>query len=163
MIRLTPIKEHNAGAFALNVKVREDQQHLGNFDFAERLAFAYVEWATTGIQPLVYGIAHGESTPVGVLIINYETAEEGDYINNDLAYYNVWVMWIDKNHQSKGYGKAALEEAIKVLQTKPLGETSCIYIDYKPENESARKTYASVGFVETGEIDGGNIVARLAI
>jgi len=50
-----------------------------------------------------------------------------------------------------------------LIKTKPLGDASAIYIDYKPENEAARKTYASVGFVETGEIEDGMVIARYAL
>ena len=149
MIRLTPIKNHNIGPFALRVEVCEDQQHLGNFNFSQRLAFAYAEWATTGKQPFVFGIAHGESTPVGVLIINYATADEGEYANGDRECYYIDVIYIDKNHQGKGYAKEALKEAIQFIKTYPHGHANSIYSDTKPINEAMRKTFASLGFVET--------------
>jgi len=163
MIRLTPIKNHNIGTFALRVEVREDQQHLGNFNFAQRLGFAYADWATTGKQPFVFGIAHGEKTPVGVLIISYATAEEGEYVNGDLECYYIDVLYIDKNHQGKGYAKEALKEAIKFIKTFPHGEAKSIYSDTKPKNEGMLKTFASVGFVETDDSNENDIVVRFAL
>ena len=34
-------------------------------------------------------------------------------------------------------------------------------ISYEPKNEGARKLYASLGFVETGDMDEGEVVAEL--
>jgi diamine N-acetyltransferase len=34
-------------------------------------------------------------------------------------------------------------------------------ISYEPHNEGARKLYASLGFVETGEIEDGEAIAAL--
>jgi len=163
MIRLTPIKNHNIGTFALRVAVSEDQQNLGNFNFAQRLGFAYADWATTGKQPFVFGIAHGESTPVGVMVIRYETVDEDEYVNGDLECYYIDVLYIDENHQGKGYGKEALNEAIKFIKTFPHGEAKSIYSDTKVKNEAMRKTFASVGFVETEDSDETDIMVRYAL
>jgi len=163
MIRLTPIKEHNAGAFALGVKVNENQQQLGNFNFSERLAFAYVEWATTGKQPLAFGIAHGESTPVGFLIISFDENDPDDYVSGDLTCYYIDVFCIDENHQGKGYAKAALKEAIEFIKILPQGEAKSIYADTLPQNEAMRKTFASAGFVETEDSDEDYIRVRYAL
>ncbi|MCL2593484.1 MAG: hypothetical protein FWD82_08995 [Defluviitaleaceae bacterium] len=44
---------------------------------------------STGIQPLEYGIAYGDTTAVGVIAVNYETVKEGHYINNDVKLWGV--------------------------------------------------------------------------
>jgi len=60
-----------------------------------------------------------------------------------------------------------MAELIKYLQTKPRGEAPAIYVSYASDNDAVRKLYASVGFVETGEIDededGIEVVARFAL
>ncbi|MCL2372000.1 MAG: GNAT family N-acetyltransferase [Defluviitaleaceae bacterium] len=163
MIRLTPIKRHNAGEF-LHLKVHESQQQFGDFDYADRLIDAYLEWATNGWQPYVFGITFGESTAVGFIKISYELAENSEYANNDLNYFNIDVFWIDKEHQGKGYGRIVMQEVLKLLKTMPQGESAgCIFLDYAPENEAARKLFTSFGFVETGEIHDGCTCARLVL
>ena len=39
----------------------------------------------------------------------------------------------------------------------------CKWLSYEPENEVARKLYASCGFVENGEMDGDEIVAVIKL
>jgi len=70
---------------------------------------------------------------------------------------------IDASHQGKGYGKLAIIQLIEHLKTFPRKPAPSIYLSYKPDNEAARKLYASIGFKETGEISCGETVARLII
>ena len=37
------------------------------------------------------------------------------------------------------------------------------WLSYEPENETARRLYASYGFVETGEMDGEEVIAVLRL
>ena len=129
------------------------------------LAQAYVYWANNDynfLPPIVFGIYDGE-VPVGFTTIVYEAGEGGYESNNGQPRYNLWRFMIDKNHQGKGYGKAAMKEIINYLRTKPKGEAPTIYVSYKPDNNATRKLYAGVGFVETGEIDDDEVVARLTL
>ena len=43
------------------------------------------------------------------------------------------------------------------------GQAELCWISYEPENEVAKKLYASFGFEETGEMDGDEIVAVLKL
>lgn len=67
---------------------------------------------------------------------------------------------IDKNHQRKGYGKKAIQLAMEKLaaEQKPAG----FALSYSPANE-ARKLYSSLGFVETGEKEDDELVARMKL
>ena len=58
---------------------------------------------------------------------------------------------IDKNYQRKGYGRAAMQQALELVRSFPCGESKYCWISYEPENEAARKLYASFGFVEDPE------------
>ena len=62
---------------------------------------------------------------------------------------------IDKNHQNKGYGKAAMQLALDFIRTWPCGEAEYCWLSYEPENEVARKLYKSFGFVEAEKIPEG--------
>ena len=68
---------------------------------------------------------------------------------------------IDKKYQGKGYGKSALKLAVNYMiynfGIKELGtETHC-------KNFVAQSLYKSIGFQETGEIDGEQIGMKLLI
>jgi diamine N-acetyltransferase len=65
---------------------------------------------------------------------------------------------IDAKHQEKGYARAAMEALLDHLATQP-GYTEAA-LSYEPENTVARRLYASLGFVETGERADDELVAR---
>src|SRR5215208_6332263 len=74
---------------------------------------------------------------------------------------NWWIMryMIDTQHQGKGYGTAALPLLIDLMvERHDCGE---IFLGYEPNNEVASRLYARMGFAPTGEMVGGEIVARL--
>jgi diamine N-acetyltransferase len=68
---------------------------------------------------------------------------------------------IDQRYQQKGYGKQAMSHILNYIKTFPLGKASFIVLSYKPNNDIAKKMYGSLGFVETGEIIDGELVAKL--
>ena len=81
----------------------------------------------------------------------------------DDATGNWWIMryMIDAQHQGKGYGTAALRLLIDLMvERHGCGE---IFLGYAPDNDVAGRLYARMGFAPTGEIIGGEIVARLAV
>jgi diamine N-acetyltransferase len=74
-----------------------------------------------------------------------------------------WLMryMIDAQHQGKGYGTAALPVLIDLMiERHNCGE---IFLDYSPGNDLAARLYARMGFVPTGEVERGEIVARLGL
>jgi ribosomal-protein-alanine N-acetyltransferase len=77
---------------------------------------------------------------------------------DDMSYW-LGGLVIDRTEQRKGNGRAALEAGIAYLRTMP----GCrqVALSYHPENEVAQRLYASVGFIETGKISDGEVVARL--
>ena len=56
----------------------------------------------------------------------------------------------------------AFEKVMEFIKTYPQGNAVSVYLSYHPNNEAAR-SYMSFGFVETGDISGGEVVARLAL
>ena len=74
-----------------------------------------------------------------------------------------WIMryMIDAQHQGRGYGTAALPGLIElIVERHGCGE---LFLGYEPSNEVASRLYARMGFAPTGEIVGGEIVARLGL
>ena len=72
-----------------------------------------------------------------------------------------WIMryMIGAEHQGKGYGSAGLPRLID-LMVKRHGCRE-LFLGYAPGNDVAERLYARVGFVSTGEMEAGEIVARL--
>jgi diamine N-acetyltransferase len=70
---------------------------------------------------------------------------------------------IDKNHQGKGYGKKAMLTALELIRTFPYGKASLVSLSYEPENLAAKSLYSSLGFVETGDTQEGELIANLAL
>jgi diamine N-acetyltransferase len=72
-----------------------------------------------------------------------------------------WIIRLmtDAAQQGKGYGRAAMIQILATLQAIP-GCTG-VGISYEPTNTVAQKLYASLGFIETGEVDDGETVAKL--
>jgi diamine N-acetyltransferase len=73
-----------------------------------------------------------------------------------------WIggLVIDQARQRKGYGRAAVKALTRRLLES--GGCSSCALSYAPGNSVARDLYLSLGFVETGEIEGDELVARLS-
>jgi diamine N-acetyltransferase len=69
-------------------------------------------------------------------------------------------LLIDQRHQRRGYGRRAVEAALAMLS----GEHGHrrFALTYAPDNP-AKGLYAALGFRETGERDGDEVVARLTL
>ena len=68
-------------------------------------------------------------------------------------------VMIDKDHQGKGYGRAALVALIELINAQ--GNCRAIEVCFNPDNVVAEKLYASLGFVRTGRIIDGEVEMRL--
>ncbi len=110
-----------------------------------------------------FGI-YEEDTPIGFLMIGFDT---DDYWEDAPAIakgnYNLWRLMIDKDYQKKGYGREAVRLALEYIKTFPCGEAQYCWLSYEPENVVAGRLYRSFGFVETGELDGEELIAVLKI
>ncbi len=92
-------------------------------------------------------------TPVGFVML---------YIDVKKKDFDVWRFMIDKEHQGKGYGKTSLLMAIDHFRS--ISEAEEIRLSYVPkENDGADGFYRKIGFVDTGEVDEGEIVMKYVI
>ncbi len=140
-VTLHKIDRHNFRP-CLKLKVAEGQEHF--------------------VAPNLYSIAQAYAEPECVPLAVYD----GDTMVGFAMYAleaeeNKWWIFrlmIDAAQQGKGYGHAAMVELMRLIGEQPGGNE--IAISYEPENEVARKLYASLGFVETGEVVQGETVAR---
>ena len=139
----------------LALSVAEDQKSFVASNQASIIE-AYAT-AASGLTALPFGLYEGE-TPVGFVMFGYGRLDEGDPSAAD-GNYCLWRFMIDHKYQSKGYGKTALEACMAYLRTDPCGHAEYCWLSYEPENEHAARLYKKFGFVENGEICGGEVVA----
>jgi diamine N-acetyltransferase len=66
---------------------------------------------------------------------------------------------LDAAHQGRGLGRAAVVEALRLLREQ--AARGGFALAYRPDNSVAKALYASLGFVETGEVDDDEVIARL--
>lgn len=66
---------------------------------------------------------------------------------------------VDARHQGKGYGKTGMLALVAYLRQRPNCEV--IALTVHQDNATARRLYRSLGFVETGERDGDELVMVL--
>ena len=73
----------------------------------------------------------------------------------------IYRFMIDRKHQGKGYGRAALTKALDEIRAIP--GVRKVSISYMPDNPNAKSFYASFGFVEVEQDKDGEMIAELAL
>ncbi len=137
MIHLEKITEKNfIDAFGL--KLAAGQERFVSHPIRS-LAQAYVY--REQCQP--FGI-YDEEVMVGYIMVIY------DY---DIPEYDLWHMMIDVSKQGRGYGRAALDQVLAYIRTKPFGASDRVTLTCNRENSRALRLYKSRGFVPTGAED----------
>ena len=137
MINLRKITEENF-IDAFNLKLGEGQEKYVSHP-VRSLAQAYVY--RDQCQP--FGI-YNDDEMVGYVMVIY------DY---DIPEYDIWHMMIDEKHQGKGYGKAAIEQVLAYIKTKPFGASNRVTLTCNMDNTKALALYQNMGFLETGVVD----------
>lgn len=96
-------------------------------------------------------ICAGEE-PVGFIML---------YEDQDKPEYFLWRLMIAAEHQRKGYGWRALELLVERVCGLP-GATE-LGTSYVPAEGGPEAFYKRFGFVETGEVDNGEVICRLPL
>jgi len=74
--------------------------------------------------------------------------------------YQICRLMIDKKHQGKGLGSIALSLCLDELFD--MDECDAVYLQVHMDNERARHIYKRMGFSETGEMVGDELVMCLS-
>lgn len=90
--------------------------------------------------------------PVGFLMLEYDRADET---------YNLWRLMIDTQYQGLGYGRKALELLFAHVKTLPGADV--LYTHCVPAEGGPGPFYEKMGFVYTGEEEGGGLWMRRAV
>lgn len=100
-----------------------------------------------------FGIYDGD-TPVGFLMYGYNFSHPAQQA------FIIRLM-VDEKFQGKGFGRFAMDKAMEAFRADE--RIAAVGISYEPENDGARKLYASLGFVETGRIIEDEVEAVLKL
>ena len=115
------------------------------------------------VAPNVFSIAQSKVEPTFETLAVYDGDEMVGFVmygyDADDECHEVARLMVDKAHQGKGYGRAAMVEVIRRLRAEP----GCrqIALSVSPENLPAQRLYESLGFARTGEVSHGEDVMRL--
>ena len=146
-VRLEKVSYKNIDAI-LDMHVTEEQE---NYVASNRWSIIEAYLTLSEGRPVFPFTILAGDTPVGFLMIGYDYHDEDeeveipDFVKNN---YLLWRLMIDKEQQNKGYGREAVRLALEFIRTFPCGKADLCWLSYEPENEVARKLYASFGFVE---------------
>lgn len=160
MLRLEKVNGKNVWDI-LKLGVKEEQMNLVA-DNSRSIIEAYVAIAGGGYA-FPFGI-YDSDVLVGFLMVGYgvdDDWEDAPGIAKDN--YSLWRLMIDRGFQSKGYGTEAVKLALDFIRSKPCGEARYCWLSYAPDNTVAKNLYCSLGFEETGDIDGGELIAALEL
>ena len=160
MLKLKKINRNNI-AEILKLEVFDNQKSFvatNNSSIIE----AYIA-ITENNHVFTFGI-YKDDIPIGFLMIGFDvnSADKGAP-KVAKGNYNIWRLMIDKKFQGKGFGKKAMDLALEFINTFPCGTAKYCWLSYESDNDVARQLYKSVGFVETDEKDGEEIVAILEL
>ena len=96
--------------------------------------------------------------PVGFIMMYDTTIDPALAVKDEVhaGSVDIWRLMIDFQQQGKGYGEAAILEAARYAATRP--GVAQIRLSYVPVEGNPSPFYTRMGFVETGERDGIEIV-----
>jgi len=149
-VMLQPVTGKNWKAL-IKLKVRDDQTSFvapNLYSIAES-QFGFDEEGHWDFYP--FGAYVGDE-PVGFVMYCF---------NYNHSRFQAFVMrlMVDESFQGKGYGREIMKQVLDVFRAD--AKINNVAISYESHNEDARKLYASLGFVEPGELLEGETLAVL--
>lgn len=149
-----PVTKDNWKAL-VKLKVRDDQK---NFVASNLYSIAESHYGDD-----VPGEGHWDMFPYGIYEDNQPVGFFMFAINYSAPKFQGFILrlMVDEGHQGRGYGKFGMIWMLDQFREDDRIKT--VGISYEPHNETARKLYASLGFIETGEIEDGEAIAVLKL
>ena len=139
MISLRPVDQSNYRE-CIELSVAPDQERFVASNL-QSLADAYVY--RDGAEP--YAV-YSEDEMIGFALL-FPLDEGRGFI--------IVRLMVDRRFQGRGYGRGALEAIIELVRGRGL---SLVRLSVVPENQQALEFYRRNGFVETGELEEGELV-----
>ncbi len=95
---------------------------------------------------------YADETPVGFLMLSDEPRKPD---------YFLWRLMVGADYQGLGFGAQAIALLIAYVKTRP--QATELFTSYVPGEGSPGPFYHKLGFVDTGEVEDGEYVTRLAL
>ncbi len=140
-ISLREITQDNFNA-CMRLSVRKDQPFVASNAYSVAESKIFPEWITKAI--------YSEEEIVGFMMYTMEHEENELYLCR---------FMIDKKHQGKGYGKAALDLLKEIAMREE--NIQKITLSTNPENTKGIRIYEKYGFVDMKYLDGDEEVFTL--
>lgn len=93
---------------------------------------------------------YADETPVGFVML-YDNPHQPEYF--------LWRLMIDQQYQRLGFGRRAMEQVVDYVCGRP--NATSLGVSYVAGEGSPQAFYASLGFVDTGEVEEGESIMRL--
>ena len=139
----------------VKLKVRDDQSSFvaSNVHSIAEAQFGFDEPGDGHWEFHPFGIYDGDNS-VGFLMygLNYEHPSQQAFIVR---------LMVDEKFQGKGFGRFGMQKMLEIFRAD--SRIRDVAISYEPENQPARTLYASLGFVEPGEMIGEETLAVLKL
>ena len=143
----------------LSLSVADEQKNfVAPNDYS--LAQSYIHLTNDDTPPFSYAI-YNDDVMVGYTLYFFSAADKDD--PEDEGCYYICRFMIDRRYQGKGFGKQGMLKVLEHIKSFPHGKADIVVLSYEQENTVAKKLYESLGFVETGEIDDGELVSKLIL
>lgn len=110
-------------------------------------SYADALYPDPGVVPWLRGITV-DGQPAGMVMCSEPTQENPDPW--------LWRLLVDKRYQGQGVGRFAVEQVIHMYRTSGC---SRLLVSWQPKPNNPGDFYRKLGFVETGELNDGEIVA----
>ena len=112
-----------------------------------------VSFAEAYFEPKAWFRAiYADDEPVGFVMLS---------VDLEKPEYYLWRLMIAAGRQRLGYGRAVLELIVQHVRTLP-GATELL-VSWVPADGGPEPFYRGLGFIPTGEIHEGEVVARLVL
>ena len=152
MPEIRPVTKDNWQAL-IKLQVREDQKHFvaSNVFSIAQAQFGEDYEGHWDLHP--FGI-YDRDEPVGFLMYGF---------NFEHPRYQAFIirLMVDERFQKKGYGRFGMQKMLEIFRADE--RIKEVGISYEPQNGAARALYASLGFVEPGEIVDEEVLALLKL
>lgn len=138
-------------------------KEIDRSNFFEVIKLSVAEEQNEFVATNLYSLAQAKAFPECVCLAIYHDDVLVGFtmycIDEEDHEYWIYRLMIDNKHQSKGYGKAAMEMLIERIKEDI--QHRVIYISFEPENVWAKNLYEKLGFEEDGRVIEGEVVYKL--
>jgi diamine N-acetyltransferase len=145
MIRLEKVTEKTFKAVVRLKTTSEQEQFVSSNLISLAQAWLYYDAAV----PLAI---LDDDTVVGFLMLDWDEDERT---------VGIWRFMIAAEHQGKGYGRAAMIEALRMI--RETRKFDLVHLDIVPGNTVAHDLYYSLGFRENGKMEEDEIIMTLPL